>query len=355
VGPVTAAAPLEAGEVVWLRNDEALASAGRRAASELARRVGLGEDRTGDLALAVTEAATNLLRHSVDGALALRVTVRGGQADVEMLALDSGPGIAQLSVALRDGSSTAGTLGLGLGTIRRLADAFAIHTLPGRGTGLYARFTGPLAPGEAAAEPGPVEIAGLTRPISGETQCGDTWAARELPPGPAAEGPSPMMVMMCDGLGHGPLAARAGDEARTAFRESRATEPAAVIADVHTRLRSTRGAAVAVARVDPAARRVALCGAGNISAFVLTEDSRHSLTSTPGIVGHNVGRPQTYEVALPPGGVLVLHSDGLRSRWQPGDFPGLLAVNPALIAGQLLWQAGTHRDDAAIVVVKVPS
>lgn len=352
---MTPAPPMEAGEVVWLRTDEALASAGRRAAAELGRRVGLGEDRAGDLALAVTEAATNLLRHSVDGALALRLAARGGQADVEVLALDSGPGIAELSVALRDGSSTAGTLGVGLGAIRRLADTFAIHSVPGRGTGVFAGFTGPSVPGTSGV-PAPVEIAGLTRPISGETQCGDTWAARGTQAETeAADGTDSIMVMMCDGLGHGPLAARAGDEARFAFRESRATDPAGVLADIHTRLRSTRGAAVAVARVDLAGRRVALCGAGNIAGMVMGDDSRQSLLSTPGIVGHNVGRPQTYEAALPPGAALILHSDGLRSRWQPADFPGLLHVPPALIAGQLLWQAGTHRDDAAVVVVKVPS
>jgi len=290
----------------------------------------------------------------VDGALALRVTARGGQADIELLALDSGPGIAELAVALRDGSSTAGTLGVGLGAIRRLADGFAIHSLPGRGTGLYASFTGPSVP-EAPSVPAPVEIAGLTRPISGETQCGDTWAARGLRTEPGADGAASLLVMMCDGLGHGPLAARAGDEARIAFRETRATDPAGVLTDIHTRLRGTRGAAVAVARVDLAARRVTLSGAGNIAALVMGDTSRQTLLSTPGIVGHNVGRPHTYEAALPPGAALVMHSDGLRSRWQPGDFPGLLAVTPALIAGQLLWQAGTHRDDAAIVVVKVPS
>ncbi|WP_308012101.1 ATP-binding protein [Actinacidiphila acidipaludis] len=350
---MTPASSVEAGEVVWLRTDEALASAGRRAAAELARRVGLGQDRSGDLALAVTEAATNLQRHSVDGALALRVTARGDQADIEMLALDSGPGIAELSVALRDGSSTAGTLGVGLGAIRRLADTFAIHSLPGRGTGLYASFAAPAVP-DAPSVPAPVEIAGLTRPISGETQCGDTWAARGQQ-GETGDQAASLLVMMCDGLGHGPLAARAGDEARLAFRESRAGDPAGVLADIHKRLRSTRGAAVAVARVDIAARRVTLCGAGNIAALVMAETGRQTLVSTPGIVGHNVGRPHTYEAALPRGAALVMHSDGLRSRWQPGDFPGLLAVTPALIAGQLLWQAGTHRDDAAVVVVKVPS
>jgi anti-sigma regulatory factor (Ser/Thr protein kinase) len=351
VGTVNAASPAEAGEVLWLRVDEGLAAAGRREAAGLARRVGLADSRAADLALVVTEAATNLQRHADDGALALRITAFGDQAAVELLALDSGPGIADLAGALRDGSSTAGTLGVGLGAIRRLADFFAIHTLPGRGTCLYARFS--AQPAGRQPEPGSAaQFSGLTRPISGETQCGDTWAVREEP---VAEGAPHLLVMMCDGLGHGPLAARAADEARTAFRNSRAAEPAGILADIHTGLKGTRGAAVAVARLDPPARRVSLCGVGNITAFVLGAESRQTLMSTPGIVGHNMSRPRTFSASLPPGDAVVLHSDGLNSRWQPGQFPGLTAQVPAVVAAQLLWQAGTRRDDAGVVVVKVPS
>jgi anti-sigma regulatory factor (Ser/Thr protein kinase) len=347
---MNAASPVEAGEVFWLRTDQGLASAGRREAAGLARRAGLTDNRAADLAIAVTEAATNLQRHTVDGALALRVTADGAQAAVELLALDSGPGITDIGAALRDGSSTAGTLGVGLGAIRRLADLFAIHTLPGRGTAVYARFDAPVPDGQQPSRT--AEASGLTRPISGETQCGDTWATREEP---AGEGPAYLLVMMCDGLGHGPLAARAADGARLAFRESRAAEPARILADIHTRLKGTRGAAVAVARVDPSARRVALCGAGNISAFVLGAETRNTLSSTPGIVGHSVTRPQTFTADLPASSALVLHSDGLSGRWQPSQFPGLTRQIPAVIAGQLLWQAGTRRDDAGIVVIKVPS
>jgi hypothetical protein len=100
---------------------------------------------------------------------------------------------------------------------------------------------------------------------------------------------------------------------------------------------------------------VSLCGAGNIAAFVLGADTRQTLMSTPGIVGHSINRPQTFTAQLPPDRALVLHSDGLSSRWQPAQFPGLTAQVPALVAAQLLWQAGTRRDDAGIVVVKVPA
>ncbi|MYS23529.1 Anti-sigma regulatory factor (Ser/Thr protein kinase) [Streptomyces sp. DvalAA-14] len=343
---MTTGAATEAGDAVWLRVGEAMPAAARREAALLADRIGLGADRAGDLALAVTEAATNLQRHSDDGALVLRIERQGPAAAVEFLALDSGPGIGDIRAALIDGNSTAGTLGLGLGAINRLADVFAIHSQPGRGTALLARF---YPRGAAPPDAPGVHVGGLTRPINGEELCGDTWAAREEI---TADGVVDTIVMMCDGLGHGPLAARVADTARLAFRESRSVEPARIVQDLHARLKGTRGAAVAVARVDRTRRRVQLSGAGNISGFVLGPQSRQTLMSIPGIVGHSISRLQTFEADLPTGSALVLHSDGLSNRWVPADFPGLLAHGPVLIAGQLLWQAGTRGDDAGIVVVK---
>jgi hypothetical protein len=68
-------------------------------------------------------------------------------------------------------------------------------------------------------------VTGVTRPISGEEVCGDTWAARldETDPdaqgGPGAADPA-ILLMLCDGLGHGPLAAAAATRAKAAFRRS---------------------------------------------------------------------------------------------------------------------------------------
>ncbi|GGL62392.1 hypothetical protein GCM10010129_02500 [Streptomyces fumigatiscleroticus] len=332
----------EAGDVIWLRADVALAAAARREAGQLARGICLSAERAAQVELCVTEMATNLLKHARDGALAVRVVRSRDRVAVECLSLDNGPGIDDLEGALRDGTSAAGTLGIGLGAIERLADTFGVHSLPGRGTVVQARFWA----GDGAPEAGAVDAGGLTRPISGEQVCGDTWAVRGL----AEEGGEAVLVMMCDGLGHGPLAARAGDRARTAFRESRQTRPAALLQDIHDALRATRGAAVAVALVDAGRQRVELSGAGNITALVTADGSRTGLLSMPGIVGLQLPRPRTFEAAFPPGAALVMHSDGLSDRWKPADFPGLLTLTPSLIAAQILNQAAVRRDDAGIVV-----
>ncbi|MFJ9523399.1 SpoIIE family protein phosphatase [Kitasatospora sp. NPDC101801] len=399
-------ARLTAEDIAWFRQADSLPASARAAATALARSIGLDERRTAEVALGVTEAATNLRRHAVDGALLLRVVRSEAAAAVEFLAVDAGPGIADLSRAMTDGASSAGTLGIGMGAIARLADDFDIYSLPGRGTAMSARFWG--AGRRPAPGPGPL-VTGLTRPISGEDVCGDIWAVRvpappagpgtvtgssarraepavldwaaltaaarpgadttaatgirptaaaprradETTPPPAeAAGAEDTLVMLCDGLGHGPLAALASKAATEAFAATRHSDPLAVLQDLHRALRGTRGAAVAVAHLSPAERRVRLCGVGNVSAYVVDHDVRRALLSTPGIVGHHLGNPRATELPLPPGGALVMHSDGLSERWNPADFPGLWHHEPLVAAGQLLREAGHRRDDVGIVVAR---
>ena len=347
MGPLTAAdLPPDPEQGVWLRQQVALPGQARRAAAQLARRAGLSPERISEIELAVTEAAENLNRHAEDGSLLLRLLRTAAGPTVELLAIDHGPGIADLAAARRDGYSSAGTLGVGLGVVQRMADAFDVQSLLGRGTVLVARFQDRANP----PYPEPA-VAGLTRPLSGETECGDAWAVRPVgePADPDAE---PLLVMLCDGLGHGPLAARASAQAVTAFRRAATAEPTEIVRALHGAMAGSRGGAVGVARIDLRERRVSYCGVGNISAFIVTDLGRSSLLSAPGIVGHHLPRLRAFEADLPPGAGLVLHSDGLTERWDPSSMAGLFRRSSTVIAAQLLREAGVRRDDANVVVVK---
>ncbi|MFI2213821.1 ATP-binding protein [Streptomyces sp. NPDC020141] len=350
MGAVTGPAPVECEDIAWFRDDPVLPASARGAAAALARRVGLDSHRVSEVALAVTEAATNLQRHAVDGSLALRVLRTDSSAAVEFVTVDAGPGMADVGAALSDGVSTAGTLGIGLGAVARLADVFDIHSSPGKGTVMAAQFWPRNRRDARTSVPPDAVAAGITRPISGETVCGDAWAVR-IDDGRDGSGRA-MLAMLCDGLGHGPLAARAGEAATGAFRRSTSGDPEAIMREVHTALRGTRGGAVAVARLEPDRGRVLLCGVGNVSGFVVGPGVRKSLVSAPGIVGHHMRTLRTFEQPMVPGGALVLHSDGLTERWTLDSMPGLLGHGPTVIAGQLLREAAVRRDDAGVVVVK---
>jgi hypothetical protein len=119
---------------------------------------------------------------------------------------------------------------------------------------------------------------------------------------------------------------------------------------VHRRLSATRGGAVSVVQVTGDSVRFA--GLGNVAGWIITDAGRSGLVSVPGIAGHQARSIRVFEYELPPGGVVVLHSDGLTSKWDIRALPRLAASDPLVIAAALLAAAGVHRDDAGILVLK---
>lgn len=336
---VTVSPPLIAqvpGDLRWLRVEDASAAAAcRGAALALAGRLEFPAARADQLALAVTEAASNLHKHASQGAMLLRIGRDGGQPGIEMVTIDAGPGLHDTSAALRDGHSTTGTLGIGLGAIRRLADFCELYSARGHGTALVARFW-------PTPRPHAVRQAGLVRPITGEAECGDVFGAVETA--------GSVTGVLCDGLGHGPLAAIAAMEAVTAVLEEPPGEPAALVERAHRRMRHTRGGAIGVVQV--AGPAILFCGLGNIAATVLADGTRKGMLSAPGIAGHQAGKIRQFEYAAPPGSAIILHSDGISNRWEPRALPSLNTRDPLVVAATLLAEAGTRRDDAGVLVLK---
>ncbi|MDG4807248.1 SpoIIE family protein phosphatase [Micromonospora sp. WMMD1120] len=324
---------------IWFRVEaSSAASAVRRAAERLGAQLEMGEARVADLAIVAAELTSNLVKHADEGVLLLRPVRRRGQAGVELVAVDSGPGMADLTISSRDGHSTAGTLGIGLGAIVRQASWFDGYSLPGRGTVLAVQIW-------PAALPVPSWAGALTRPINGETVSGDGYAVR------VADGRH--QVLVSDGLGHGPLAAAATEAALAAFRNAPSGPPAAVIGHLHRSMSHTRGAALAVAELSPEAAVLRYAGLGNITGVVVDGDGqRRGLVSLPGIAGHQRPAIREYDYPFAPGAQLVMHSDGVVDRWRLTDYPGLPEKSPLVMAATLLRDAGLRRDDACVLVAR---
>lgn len=340
----TACLPV-AEDVAWTGVEEPSAvGRARRVAVNLAAQLGFSDTRAAEVGLAVTEIATNLHKHADKGAVLVRSIRASTEAAVEVVGLDSGPGIADVNLARQDGESTTGTLGIGLGAVYRLADACHISSRPGLGTVVVARFhpfRRPLAeiPEDVAA--------GITKAIDGEDVCGDSYAIRR--------GDGVLSLMMCDGSGHGPLAAFASRAAVRVFCDLDPTTPEDAVARIHTELRGTRGGAVAVADIDLRTRRIRFAGLGNIAAAVVVADGRkHGMVSVPGVAGYQARTIRAFDYDLPDDAVVVLHSDGLTERWTVARDDGLLEGGPLQIAARLLRDAGVRRDDACVLVGRPP-
>ncbi len=324
-----------ASSLVVIQEQTDVAEARRRAADRAAR-LGFDEVTIGRVSLAVTEAATNLLKHAGGGEVLIGPAVGRARPGVQVLALDRGRGIANVPASLRDGFSTSGTAGTGLGAISRVASSFDLYTQPGRGTVVAATI---YPRGEL-----PQSIGALSVPMTGEVECGDGWAvwtAGEL-----------TSIFMCDGLGHGAQAAAATEQALATFKRHAESSAAEVVSSVHHALRSTRGAAIAIAELDRRQSSLRFCGIGNISATIVkpTGGSQH-LVSLAGIAGHTVRRVQPFSYEWPRGSVLVMHSDGIGTHWSVGD-NGLASRRADVIAGVLFRDHRRRRDDASVVVVR---
>ena len=322
----------------------------RRTAAALSRKLAFDEDSAGRLAIVVTETATNIVKHGAGGTILLGVRAQGSGGIVEVLALDQGPGIGDIERSRRDGYSTAGSPGNGLGAIARISCSHEIYSARGLGTVVMARVgCGEARRGSVARfgdfENSGFEIGAVCVPKAGEDVSGDAWVAHGRPGG--------LRVVLADGLGHGTGAAEASLAALEIANAYPTDSPAAIIDRVHTRLRATRGAAVAVSEIDTREALVRHAGLGNIAGSVSKAgDVRHQMVSHNGTAGYQAHRIQQFTYPWKPGAVMILHSDGLSTHWSLDKYPGIFRCDPTVIAAVLFRDFHRVRDDASIVVVR---
>ncbi len=324
-------------EAIAVRDPTDVADARRRIGA-LTARLDYDDTAAGRVAIVVTELAQNLIRHGGGGEILVGADSQQ-PAGLEILALDRGPGIPDVAASLRDGYSTGGTSGNGLGAIKRLTHQMLFHSMPQKGTAVLVRMGG-------AAGSGPERVtAELCVPKTGESVCGDTAAIHWRPDGRIG-------VLLADGLGHGPLAAAASGEAARLFLTHGSGGPKEILATLHAGLRATRGAAIATAVIDPKSKQVTYGGIGNIAGFITDTGGVRRMVSHSGTAGHTAGRFQDFHYPLHSRPVLVMYSDGLATSWSPESHPGLFALDPMLIAGVLYRDHSRGRDDASVVVWK---
>ena len=317
---------------------------GRRLVLWLASRLEFSEERAGQAALIASELGTNLAKHARGGELLVSpvTTADGEPGGIEILSLDKGPGMPEIAAARRDGYSTTGTLGHGLGAIQRQADQLDIYTHTS-GTAIAARIwreRPPVDTGQSRFEVGAVHVS-----KTGEVVCGDDWGWRQRN--------GRLSIFLADGLGHGLYAHDAATAAIRVFATGHEQTPRMLISDVHAALRPTRGAAVAMLAVDLERRTGTFSGLGNIAGqILLPSGGRHNMVSHNGTAGHAAGRIEEFNYPVPPQATIVMFSDGLASRWDLGAYPGLTSKSPALIAGVIYRDHSRGRDDVTVVVAR---
>jgi anti-sigma regulatory factor (Ser/Thr protein kinase) len=318
----------------------------RRAADAVARACELDETRRGTVAIVATEMATNLARHAQNGALLAQSTAPTGLAGVEIVAVDSGPGIHDLERAFADGFTTGDTPGTGLGAIRRQANELDVYSVPGQGTIALARVCSRSSERDTARD-AVVDVGAVCLPVDGETACGDGWAV--------VQSAERAVILLVDGLGHGASAAEVADVAIATFRSAVGGTPREIAGAIHEALRSTRGAALAVADVAPTpdGATVRYCGIGNTVAALVSGDAPRSFPSMNGTAGLQVRTMQEFTQPWTTGALLVMHTDGITTRWRTDSYRGVLVRDPMILAAALQRDHTRGRDDATVLVFRL--
>jgi anti-sigma regulatory factor (Ser/Thr protein kinase) len=237
-------------------------SAVRRAVDVLATRLEFEDTKKGQAALIVTEAGTNIVKHAKQGEILIRSLEHGSCLGIEIIAIDKGPGISNIQLQMEDGNSTTGTYGGGLGAMNRLAQEFSIYSNFDQGTALQMVIWANEAP-----SPDPKWLTGaICLPIKGEYVCGDAWTAE-------SDG-NALMLLLADGLGHGPDAAKASNAAVDIVPHNLTKPPGMAMERAHIALHGTRGAAIAICQIDRERSELRFAGVGNIAMSIFAPSGR---------------------------------------------------------------------------------
>jgi anti-sigma regulatory factor (Ser/Thr protein kinase) len=322
--------------------EKSQAAQARRHAASLAGFLGLNKTDASNVAIIVTELAMNLVKHAANGELLLHGLKCENSVGIEVLALDRGPGMANVGQCLLDGYSSAGSPGTGLGAVQRLSTMFDVHSVPQLGTAVLARYWSNPKPERLSSDG--MEVGAVCRPKPGEDACGDGWAMENVG--------NRTLILLADGLGHGLFAAEASQEAIRVFLRNSRLNPKEILRAIHDDLIGTRGAAVAVSEINLGSRLVQFSGVGNISGSILSRQGVRHMISHNGVVGGEIRRLETFTYPWPDNALMLMHSDGLTSHWNLERYPGILNKCSSLIAGVLYRDYFRRTDDVTVLVAR---
>lgn len=333
--------------------DESQIGEVRRAASWLAAQLGFDENEVAKIAIIATEATGNLIKHATKNRAIILTTTDNihDSLQFQIIALDQGPGMANIELCMQDGFSTAGSPGTGLGAMKRLANSFDIYSLPDIGTAICTQIQsfGRISAFEQPLNTYPSVYnfvkSTLIFPKPNETLCGDAWTHASLPSGKD-------LFLVVDGLGHGLGAHEAAMQAVHTFHLNKQKTLPEIFKKIHEALKSTRGVALALAEIDMEKQLLNFIGIGNINSAIISLNRQQTLISLNGIVGYQVHKYQIFTYDFSYDSILIMHSDGIKNNWQISDYPGLQYKSPHLIASVLYRDYCRGNDDSIILTAK---
>jgi anti-sigma regulatory factor (Ser/Thr protein kinase) len=303
---------------------------------------GFSGTKLGEVDIIVAEMVSNLVKHAGGGRLLVKLIEEQHIDGIEFISIDDGDGIADVNKMMTDGASTTNTLGHGLGAIKRLSNLFQVYSLKGWGTIMLSRLFKEELPYQKKAN----EIRSIVVPKPGEEKCGDAFHCRI--------GSHAIRVFLGDGLGHGVEAAAAVGSAIQIFKTRRDDSAVEIVKELHRGIRKTRGMVGTVALYLKEEKRWRICGVGNICTRLINGIEIKNSLGYNGIIGHNIPNSmKDQEVDAENAQVILLCSDGIRTKWDLTKYPGILKHDLSMLAAVIFKDHARHTDDMSVVAVRL--
>ena len=334
---------VDATHISFTADDRSYFSLIKKEIHKQAIEAGMSPSRINELDLIVAEMTSNLFKYSDDGELLLGVFQNGGSPYIELISIDNGPGMINPAKMMQDGMSTSKTLGHGLGSMKRLSDTFELYSQIGWGTIVLSRvYNDP--------EKAKVKNDLIIRPIvvfkPGEKTSGDGFTYKKTD--------KYIKMMLADGLGHGPEANLAINEAANAFKVFPDYSPTQTLRFIHSAIKKTRGAVINIICYDFQRKVWTTAGVGNIAVRMSGPVNFKNHMSYNGIVGHNI--PNTMndqEYVAEEYNQAMLCSDGIKTRIDMARYPMMYKYDTSILAAAIYKDHARRTDDMSVVIAKV--
>jgi len=334
---------VDATHISFAADDRSYFSLIKKEIHRIASDAGMSINRINELDLIVAEMTSNLFKYSDDGELLVGVFQNNGSPYIELISIDNGPGMINPSKMMQDGVSTTNTLGHGLGSMKRLSDTFELYSQFGWGTIVLSRVYS-----EPETKKSKDEV--IMRPIvvykPGEKTSGDGFTYKKTD--------TYLKMMLADGLGHGPEANFAVNEAAAAFRVCPDYSPTETIRFIHSAIKKTRGAVINILAYDFSRKTWTTAGVGNIALRMFNPVNFKNHMSYNGIVGHNIpGTMNDQEYPAEEFNQAMLCSDGIKTRVDLAKYPMMYRYDLTILAAAIYKDHGRRNDDMSVVIAKV--
>lgn len=305
----------------------------RIAGKKMAAAMGFGEIGVAEVEIVISELGTNIVRHAVLPGQMIFGPVKDGRVrGIEIIARDKGPGVKEKRTIP---GAKKESLGIGLSGVRRLTDEFNLQT---KDSGTVIRIR-KWIPADVRSK---VRCSVLSKPKAGERVSGDAFFFKNLP--------YYTVFSVIDALGHGFHAHRVVKQVMPILENSYQDDPLIIIRRCHQELTGTRGAAIALCKIDFRTGTLHHISVGNVETRLYGTPDPVRPACMDGTLGMTIDRARVEDYPYTKGSCIVMFSDGISGKFDIQ--PALLRKSPQEVSNFIFTNYAKDYDDATVLVLK---